>query len=709
LRLSHYDDGRGSYNILYIGIMKKMFIAILLLPLLFFACSCEKPVGPVNPGENDTSLVVTEDFRVVKPTPKEWDEVKRGAISYQMLMYSFADKNGDGWGDIQGLTDKLDYIDNLGISAIWISPIHPCMSYHGYDVTDYSALNPRFGTMSDFNNLIQQAHQRGIKIYLDYVINHTGKDHPWFKEAYSSADNLFRDYFIFSENPQNDITAGKIPMIATEGSSGYDAGQWFSISSTTKTKYLFTLDWTQPSAPTITVTSSNTVDSDNADQSTKDAKYLYFGDPGVAKKFYNKGNGIYTLNVDFSSPWGFLVRTVNGNEWPANTKYGGKGAANVIQLGVPFRLYNSSNNNDVLDVQMPGSVKYHSHFWTNWFADLNYGAVDTCEKSNAFKAITDAAKIWIDAGIDGLRLDAVKHIYHNERSSENPLFLKKFYNELNTYFRKTHSEDIYMVGEVFSDASAVAQYYQGLPALFEFSFWWKLKDAINGGKGSSFANEIISYQAMYQTHRSDYIEATKLSNHDEVRVGSDFGKMAAKEKLAGAVLLTSGGEPYIYYGEELGYYGEKTNGDEYVRAPMYWGDSYTTTYTDKIDASMKSAIKDVPSQIADTASVYSVYNSFAKARNIYPALSHGKMIKHPSINENSAGALTSVAAWYRVFESERALVFHNMSSSAVTFNIEDPLRSVIARQGGVYIRSNSAGVYQLRMDGYSSVVFELYK
>ena len=90
--------------------------------------------------------------------------MKRGRdISYQLLVYSFADSNGDKCGDIRGLITKLDYLNDLGIKAIWLSPIHPAMSYHGYDVTDYSGLNPQYGTMADFEELVTKAHSLGIK------------------------------------------------------------------------------------------------------------------------------------------------------------------------------------------------------------------------------------------------------------------------------------------------------------------------------------------------------------------------------------------------------------------------------------------------------------------------------------------------------------------------------------------------------------------
>ena len=118
--------------------------------------------------------------------PDAWDNRKRADISYQLLVYSFADGNGDKVGDLPGLTRRLDYIDALGASAVWLSPIHPAASYHGYDVLDYEAVNPAFGTDADLRAFIDAAHARGIRVYLDYVLNHTGKDHPWFKSAAAS-------------------------------------------------------------------------------------------------------------------------------------------------------------------------------------------------------------------------------------------------------------------------------------------------------------------------------------------------------------------------------------------------------------------------------------------------------------------------------------------------------------------------------------------
>lgn len=102
---------------------------------------------------------------------------------YEIFVRSWYDTNGDGVGDLNGVTAKLDYLKSLGVDGIWLMPINPSPSYHGYDITDYEAINPQYGTLADFERLVREAHQRGIKVVLDLVINHTSDQSPWFKAA----------------------------------------------------------------------------------------------------------------------------------------------------------------------------------------------------------------------------------------------------------------------------------------------------------------------------------------------------------------------------------------------------------------------------------------------------------------------------------------------------------------------------------------------
>ena len=124
----------------------------------------------------------------------------KNAVIYQIYPRSFMDANGDGIGDLEGIRQKLDYLAGLGIDAIWISPIYPSpMVDFGYDVSDYCGIHPMFGSMQDFNRLLDEAHQRGLKIILDWVPNHTSDIHPWFIEARQSRDNPRRDWYIWKD------------------------------------------------------------------------------------------------------------------------------------------------------------------------------------------------------------------------------------------------------------------------------------------------------------------------------------------------------------------------------------------------------------------------------------------------------------------------------------------------------------------------------
>lgn len=122
------------------------------------------------------------------------------AVAYQIYPRSFMDSNGDGIGDLQGVISKLDYLEELGIDVIWICPIYKSPNDdNGYDVSDYRDIMAEFGTMEDFDELLRKVHERGMKLIMDLVINHTSDEHPWFVESRSSLDNPKRDYYIWAD------------------------------------------------------------------------------------------------------------------------------------------------------------------------------------------------------------------------------------------------------------------------------------------------------------------------------------------------------------------------------------------------------------------------------------------------------------------------------------------------------------------------------
>ncbi|HFI0265564.1 TPA: alpha-glucosidase [Streptococcus suis] len=124
------------------------------------------------------------------------------SVIYQIYPRSFQDSNGDGVGDIRGIISRLDYLHELGIDAIWLSPVyHSPMDDNGYDISDYQGIAPEFGTMEDMEELIAEGHKRNIKIIMDLVLNHTSDEHFWFQEALKGPDNPYYDYYVWADEP----------------------------------------------------------------------------------------------------------------------------------------------------------------------------------------------------------------------------------------------------------------------------------------------------------------------------------------------------------------------------------------------------------------------------------------------------------------------------------------------------------------------------
>lgn len=683
--------------------MKRHPSFICFLSAVFFAgmsiVSCgEKPKlppEPENPGEEPSGPTVTET--AVTASPAAFDGEKRASVTYQLLVYSFADSDGDGWGDFNGITERLGYLDDMGVSAIWLSPIHPSSSYHGYSVSDYFTVNDRFGTEADFSNLVSAAHEKGISIYLDYVLNHSGSDNPWFIDAVSSADSRYRDWYLISDDPENDVRKGMFPML---GTGGYNAGEWHGAPVNGRMHFL--LDWRNPSAPTVTVSRTDE-DPDVPDEDGTENFFIWYGEGRIAR-FKETSAGIYELTLDFDSSWGFLIRT-SDTTWDGGTKWGAASATAAISFDVPFAL----DNKTAADIHW--SLLYQGVFDRS-MPDFNYGDVAEAENTDVFRELVSSAGKWISLGVDGFRLDAVKHIYPRADGPENPLFLSKWYDAVNElYHAAGHDDDIYMVGEVLDgEVSHVAPYYRGLPALFEFAFWYRLEWAINNYTGCYFVKDILGYQDQYKANRADYIEPTKLSNHDEDRAGELLGRSLVKEKLAACVLLTAGGEPYVYQGEELGYYGSKAGGDEYVRAPMKWtrsGTVPTECLGGKVDANMLNADRSVEAQLADEGSLLNVYRTFMRLRNTYPALADGVMSRHVRYNDSNT-ADKAAAVWYMTARdgSGRMLVTHNFGNAPITLDLAgDDLSHCVGLNGDVSIRSDG-GAETLVLGSFATAVFE---
>jgi alpha-glucosidase len=165
--------------------MLKKFILALLL-------ACSLPVFPQ-----------------AKPNPAA-DPWWKHAVIYEIYPRSFQDSNADGMGDLNGITSRLDYLKDLGIDAIWITPFYPSPQIdYGYDISDYTAIDPDYGTMADFDHLVHEAKKRDIKVLLDFVMNHTSDQHAWFKESRSSKDNPKRDWYMWHDGKGANPSQGK--------------------------------------------------------------------------------------------------------------------------------------------------------------------------------------------------------------------------------------------------------------------------------------------------------------------------------------------------------------------------------------------------------------------------------------------------------------------------------------------------------------------
>lgn len=160
------------------------------------------------------------------------------AIVYQIYPRSFKDSDGDGVGDLRGVIEKLDYIKSLGVDAVWVNPVYPSPLHDGgYDISDYCAIHPEVGSMQDFDELLSGLHQRGLKIIMDLVLNHSSDEHAWFKESRKSKDNPYRDYYFW--RPGN---GGKPP---SNWPSFFGGSAW-TYDEATKEYYLHLFSDKQP-------------------------------------------------------------------------------------------------------------------------------------------------------------------------------------------------------------------------------------------------------------------------------------------------------------------------------------------------------------------------------------------------------------------------------------------------------------------------------
>ena len=622
----------------------------------------------------------------VVANPDSFDGNKRSSTTYQLLIYSFADSNGDGIGDFKGIQDKLDYLDGLGVTGIWMSPAHPSDSYHAYDVTDYYAVNPLYGTEQDFRNLIDAAHAKGIKIYMDYVLNHSGKGNAWFKQALADPSSKYRDYYFLTSNPQADYS--KFPMLKN---TTYQAGEWKQATS---------------GSPRITI--SRTDEPETFGTSDWNLYTWQDGSSTRELRFVDRGDGTMYLVLEVNGTRGMLIRKYMN--WNAGSKFGASGNGTLTE-GTPMDLVGEGGDmtftgNGRYKVELSNvyaETLYYMGCFSDWMPDLNYGDPATAETNPTFLDLAGSADKWIGLGVDGLRLDAVKHICGGINSYYHPsnhILLKKWYDHCNaTYKAAGHSDNIFMVAEEWDGHDTEKNYYKSLTSCFEFEYFGTLSAAVKGN-ASNYVSTVSRFISDHQAQRSDAITSLFMTNHDQDRAAETFDKDPVKEKQAAAMLLTTPGKPFVYQGEELGYYGTKSGGDEYVRTPVLWDkagkDCAKKGVNNKVDNAMLTSAISVEAQDADANSLLNVYKTWSRLRNIYPALAEGTM------TDASLGGGNSIAAWYMTAGSQKLLVIHNTASKEKPVTVKDDMSRAVGLLGTATIDHDV-----LTLGPNSSVVFKL--
>lgn len=461
-----------------------------------------------------------------------------GTVFYEVFVRSFYDSNGDGIGDLQGLTEKLDYLndgnpdthDDLGVGGIWLMPVNPSPSYHGYDITDYRDIHPDYGTLDDMKRLVEEAHKRGIKVIMDLVVNHTSVKHPWFIEASQDKNSKYRDWYVWAEDQG----------IPPSGTSAAGSG----------------------------------------------------------------------------TPW---------------TELGGSHYLGTFWEGMP---------------------------------DLNY------DNPEVRKEIEDVGKFWLKLGVDGFRIDGAKHIYENLQSDrstattdKNAAWWKEFRSGMSAV-----NKDVYLVGEVWEKSAAViAPYLDGaFDSAFDFNLAENIISAVKQEKDNNLGFTLERTNDFYMNKsQGAFVDAVFLTNHDQDRVMSQLGSDPNHAKMAAALLLTLPGNPFIYYGEEIGMLGVKP--DEHIREPFAWskdGQGKGVTTWERADINgANQANANVETQTGQENSLLSVYRTLIGWRNELPALRDGDLKTVDTRNP-------SILSFMRRSAQQSVLVLHNLSGQAQKLELE---------------------------------------
>ena len=557
--------------------------------------SSKAPAPRVNPTTADTTGEYRSQTSVIadglnKPVPATSDEFKSLGVGYQVFVASFRDSDGDGYGDLRGVINSLDYFKNLGVQCLWLTPIQKSDSYHGYDISDYYAVDPRYGKLADYRELIYKAHEKGIKVIMDLVVNHTSKNNVWFKNSQWAKEGV-------------DENGNKI--------------EWRNV-----------YHW----------------------------KY----------------------ETDKVNKW-------NGTNWDTQ---------------VTVKQDAESGEGEAISWYRDGLSHYYYYGkFGSGMPEINYEYQPTRD------LVKNMAKYWLSFGLDGFRLDAVKHIYmkdevantgsdtiikdvgtrtyfdsekgrditvnfdYSSDLNKNVTWWKEFATELKSTF-----PNCFLVGENFDGyGNRTAAYYQGLDSQFGFNHYYHIASYLYKYGPGSYANkeptegdsafrgttaeywvDNVRQADLPGGKRSDYIDGSFTSNHDVMRAINHVNYSSstatettdnvcvtgtaaqiARAKVMGAMTVLQPGLSWIYYGDELGMssntnehvtkYGNNNSIDIWYRQPMKWGGDAANeipnyeagAYKFEWDSYNKT-LKNTEEQAASPSSMLRYYQALGKIKNLYP-------------------------------------------------------------------------------------------
>ena len=490
--------------------MKKVLILLLIFcSTLIYGCD----------KTTTTQTTVTTTTKPTTTTENKLELLKEknpnNMVFYELFVRSSFDSNGDGIGDFKGITENINYFIDLGIEAIWLMPINESNSYHGYDIVDYMSVEQDYGTLEEFKEMLDVYNSNGIRIFMDFVINHTSDQHEWFKKAVAN-DPKYRNYYVWNNNNAYETFVG----------------------------------------------------------------------------------GMKDLNL---------------------------------------------KNEDVI------------------------------------KDIIEIGNYYIDLGVSGFRLDAVKHFFQPAENQiagcSAPLMNYLLVNRLRNEFRKKNP-DVFLISEVL-DVNAVSNvYFKGSDSVFNFDLKDNIVKRVSGSDSTNYAP--VAYRIFNDIRKinPNFIDSVIFDNHDLDRLASLLGDDKNKDKrlkLACDMLLSLPGNPFIYYGSELGLEGSRAEGenlngygivyDEYRRLPLKLGNEYQTSWINTTKYNVKVNSYEV--QKLDSNSLYNHYVNMINIRKNNIALKYGNDFKKTNLS------LSGTSSFIRTFNdeelglSQNVVVIHNFDTKEI--------------------------------------------